>query len=265
MNWASSTASKVGGIVPLSHVATTLLVPAVNRLIQGPQARAGIAGVLGRAISSVFGSSSNTTLNAVQNAMPSLKEVAVSVVVPTLISAAHSKFSSTPLDSPVDDVNGEGSPYKYISSLRKPVNIQAGATYTFGNVRGGTVIDVTDGSMSIIGFTQLKTLSQQWTLQDAGANLFFIKNGAGLYLSIADKAVNGSYLTATTNKNHPWSIFADEQDESCIRIFYPGSSLTIELSNRGDSTAGTAVKLGRASPGDFQVWRADKFDFTQAK
>jgi len=262
MNWVSSLVSNLGSVIPYSHVASSLLVPAVTKLVQGQQTKTGFAGMLGDAASSLFGaimpgSKSNTTLDAVQKAMPSLKEVAVSVIVPTLIKAAQTKLE--PYTSNSGKTDNEEAPYKYISSA--PASVQAGTTYTFVNVRGGTAMDVSDGTLAIIGYIPLKTSSQQWTLEEAGKDLYFLKNGAGLYLSIVDKALNGASVVAT-NKHHPWSISADDIDKSCIRIYYPGSSLNLELTNRGDKQAGTPVKLGRASPGDFQVWKAEEMGLT---
>ncbi|CAE6490286.1 unnamed protein product [Rhizoctonia solani] len=146
-------------------------------------------------------------------------------------------------------------------------------------------MDLSDGDkQSIIAFGWHGGDNQKWQFEDAGDGNYYIKNvGFGKYLTFPDEPNDGKqvfinvgfgkYLTFPDEPNdgkqviatdgpRPWEVRVGREGENqqdskeSIRIFVPGTSQNLDLTNHGDITPGNPVQLWEQTPGQGQAWYA---------
>lgn len=124
-------------------------------------------------------------------------------------------------------------------------------------------MDLSDGDkQSIIAFGWHGGDNQKWQFEEAGDGNYYIKNvGFGKYLTFPDEPNDGKQVIATDGPR-PWEVRVgregqnQEDSRDSIRIFVPGTSQNLDLTNHGDITPGNPVQLWEQTPGQGQAWYA---------
>ncbi|KAI5118737.1 hypothetical protein M0805_000066 [Coniferiporia weirii] len=133
----------------------------------------------------------------------------------------------------------------------------APGTYKLVNVLGNNALDLSGGdNKSIIGFTEHGGGNQQWVVSapDEDDNQTLQGATSGLYLAIEGPPQNYERLVASSYATK-WAIRRDGSDRSVWRVFWPGTGLNFDLSDRGNPTPGTPIQLWEATEGKNQLWK----------
>lgn len=135
------------------------------------------------------------------------------------------------------------------------MSIQEGATYTLINVKSQTALDLSGGDgKSIIGFGFHGQGNQQWVLSKGSSGGWVFRSVAtGKYLDIEGAAGDGTPVIAS-NCSREWDIWPDEENSNAFRVFIPGTSFNVDMSDHGNSTPGTPVTLWGKWKGINQTW-----------
>ncbi|KAK7030860.1 hypothetical protein VNI00_013969 [Paramarasmius palmivorus] len=133
--------------------------------------------------------------------------------------------------------------------------VQSGQTYRIINASSGTLLDLSqDDNRSIIGWPRNDGANQRWTVTWAGDGWTFKSVSSGMYLGIADNAVNGVPLIA---KQDPtiWHIWHDQMNNENYRVYIPNTVQNWDLYDYGSKRPGDPVTLWTAWNGVHQTWK----------
>ncbi|EIM84727.1 ricin B-like lectin [Stereum hirsutum FP-91666 SS1] len=136
--------------------------------------------------------------------------------------------------------------------------IQSGQVYTLVNAMSGTALDLSGGdNTSIIGFNFHGGGNQKWMFEQTSQGPWTIRSlETGKYLNIEGPPSDGAKVVAIDNPQN-WDIWHDEQDGSVFRLFIPGTTFNIDMSDHGNATPGTPVTLWGKWEGKNQTWRIE--------
>jgi hypothetical protein len=106
---------------------------------------------------------------------------------------------------------------------------------------------------SVIGYSLHGLSNQQWTIESAGSNLYYIKSGKGVYLSIGGAAASMTPLVCTSSPQ-AFRIVADSLDPTLCKVLHPTLDLAMDLAG-GSSALETQILLYTTHTGRNQAWK----------
>ncbi|KAG1728377.1 carbohydrate-binding module family 13 protein [Suillus paluster] len=134
------------------------------------------------------------------------------------------------------------------------VNIQVDQIYTLRNFQGGTVLDLHGGDKkSIIGYGNNGGSNQAWIFEHRGERWSIKSVSSGKYLGVDGQIRDGTKLVAVSTI-FMWDIKDSDVQGIRICVFAHDKEFSVDLSNYGDGTSGTAVHLWSSWPGANQIW-----------